>query len=173
MVSTQREPSTNVRTRVEPLWRIVGQQGPSSHGSLLMSRSARVRAVPGPCMSAPTALIIYGHGRDRPKWSTVWCVVRTPHATVGGRPSALKPNCPSACPAGVWAGMCCAGLGIAALPVIGRCLNCGRNYRTPIISGCPTMLSRPILAATKPCWQPGSRTPSGWLTTTGISRHWC
>jgi len=145
MVSTQREPSTNVRTRVEPPWRIVGQQGPSSHGSLLMSRSARVRAVPGPCMSATTAIIIYGHWRDRPKWSTVWCVVRTPHATVGGRPSALKPNCPSACPAGVWAGMCWAGLGIAALSVIGRCLNCERNYRTPIdVQVCFWKSRRPV-----------------------------
>ena len=173
MVSTQREPSTNVRTRVEPPWRIVGQQGPSSHGSLLMSRSARVRSVTVTCMSVTTAIIICGHWRDRPKWSTVWCVVRTPHATVGGRPSALKPHGPSACPAGVWAGMCCAGLGIVALSVIGRCLNCGRHDRTPSISGCPTMLSRPILAATKPCGQPGSSTPSGGLTTTGISRHWC
>src|SRR2546430_12633854 len=84
MVGTRREPSTNVRARVEPLWRIVGQQGPSSHGSILMSRSARVRAVTVPCMSATTAIIICGHWRDRPKWATVLCVVQTPHTADRG-----------------------------------------------------------------------------------------
>ena len=173
MVGTRYESSTNLSTRVESPWRIVGLQGPSSHASILMSRHARVRAVTVPCMSATTAIIICGRWRDRHKWSTGWSVVRTPRATVGGRPSAPQPNCPSACPAGVWVGMCCAGLVIAALPVIGRCLNCGRHYRTPRRSGCPLMLSRPILAATKPCWRPGSRIQSGWRTTTGILRRWC
>jgi hypothetical protein len=173
MVGTRREPSTNVRTRVEPPWCIVGQQRPSAHGSIVRSRSARVRAVTVPCMSATTAIIICGHGRDRPQWSTVWGVVRTPHATVGGSPSALKPNGPSACPAGVWAGMCCAGLVLAALPVSGRCLNGGRHDRTPLISGGPPMRSRPLLAAPQPCWRPGRRIQSGGLMTTGRSRRWC
>jgi hypothetical protein len=172
-MGTQRSPSPPLRTRVEPSWRIVGPQGPSSNGSSLMSRSARVRSVTVTGMSATTAIIICGHWRDRHKWSTVGAVVRPPRATVGGRPSAPQPNCPSACPAGVWAGMWCAGWVIAALPVLGRCLNCGRNYRTPMLSGCPMMLSRPLLVATKPCWRPGSRIQSGWQTTTGILRRWC
>src|SRR4030095_15299766 len=44
-----------------------------------------------------------------------------------GAPSAPKPNCPSACPVGVSAGMYCAGLAIAALPAIGRCLRFERS----------------------------------------------
>ena len=173
MVGTRREPSTNWSTRVEPPWRIVGLQRPSAHGSIVMSRNARVRSVTVPCMSATTALLIGGRWRDRPKWSTVWGVVRTPRATVGGSPAAPQPHDPSACPAGVWAGRCGAGVVIAALPVLGRCLSGGRPDRTPLLSGGPTMRLRPFWAAPKPCWRPGSRLRSGWRTPTGISRRWC
>jgi hypothetical protein len=158
---------------VESPWRIVGPQGPSSNGSLVMARNAPVRAVPVTGRAATTALIICGRWRDRHPWSTVWGVVQTPCATVGGRPSAPKPHGPSACPAGGWVGMGCAGVVIAALPVIGRCLNGGRNDQTPRISGCPTRLSRSLLAATKPCGRPDSRSQRGWLTMTGLSRRWC
>jgi hypothetical protein len=173
MVGIRRAPSTNVSTRVESPWRIVGPQGPSANGSIVMSRSAPVRSVPVTGMSATTALSLCGRWRDRPTWSTVWGVVQTPRATVGGKPSAPKPHGPSACPAGVWAGMGGAGLVIAAVPVMGRCLHCGRPDRTPLISGCPPRLSRPLWAATTPCWRPGSRIRSGWLTPTGLSRRGC
>ena len=173
MVSTRCEPSPNLSTRGEPRWRIVGPQGPSSHGSILMSRSARARSVTVTCMSATTAIIIYGHWRGRHKWSTALCAVPPPHVRVEGAPSAPQRNSRSACRVGVWGGTCFAGWAIAALPGIGRCHSFAWSERIPTRFRCLTMPSHATSACTKRCWRPVSKPQSASLGSTRISRHWC
>src|SRR5436190_15931392 len=112
-------------------WRIVGLLGLSSSAYISMARTAHVLFAHWPGTFAIIAIIIAGHGKGRRTSSTVWGAVQTPHASVGGRPSAPKPHCPSACRAGVWGGTCVAGLAIAALPAIGRSLSFVRRERTP------------------------------------------
>src|SRR4030095_1636414 len=113
------ETSTDLSTRMARPWRIVGLLGPSSSGLISMSRTAYVRVAPLPCTFAIIVIIISGHCKGRHKLCTVWGAVPTPHARVGGRPSAPKPNCPSACLVGVWGGTCFAGLVIADLRGLG------------------------------------------------------
>ena len=158
---------------MERPWRIVGPLGRSSNGLIWTSRTARARSADVICTCATTAIIISGRCRGRRRWSTAWCAVQTPHARVGGARSARKPNCPSVCRAGVWAGMCFVGSAIAALPAIGRSPSFVQNYRTRTRSGCPTMPSSTILACTKPCWRQDSKTLHSSLRPTGISRRWC
>ena len=85
MVGSRRYTSTYLRTRMERPWRIVGPRGRSSNGLIWMSRTARARSVNVTCTFATTAIIISGRWRGRRRWSTVWCAVRTPHATSRGR----------------------------------------------------------------------------------------
>ena len=165
--------STYLRTRMERPWRIVGPRGQLSNELMWMSRIVRARSVHATCMFATTALIISGRCRGRRRWSTAWCAVRNPRARVGGAPSAPKPHCPSACRAGVWAGRCFAGSAIAALPAIGRYPSFVQHERTRTRSGCPTMPSRTILACTKRCWRPGSKTLNGSLRPTGRASRSC
>ena len=173
MVGFWRYTSTSLRSRMERPWRIVGPRGRPSHGLMWMSRIVRARSVHATCTCATTAIIISGRCRGRRRWSTAWCAVRSPRARVGGAPSAPQPNCPSACRAGVWAGMCFAGSAIAALPAIGRYPSFVQNERTRTRSGCPTMRSRTLLACTKRCWRQDSKTRPGSLMATRISRRWC
>src|SRR5215813_11501441 len=107
---------------MERPWRIVGPLGQPSNGLLWMSKTAGVLFVTATCTFATIVIIICGPWRGRHRWSIVWDAVQTPHARVEGVPSAPQPHCPSACHAGVEAGMCFAGWAIAALPVIGQCL---------------------------------------------------
>ena len=153
-------------------WRIVGPLGRPANGLMWTSRTARARPADVLCTCATTALIISGRCRGRRRSSTAWCAVQTPHARVEGARSAPKPHGPSACRAGVWAGRCCAGSVIAALPAIGRYPSCVQNDRTRTRSGCLTMPSRTLLAGTKRCWRQDSRTRPGSLMATRISRRW-
>src|SRR5262252_8460616 len=107
-----------------PPWLTVGLRGQHSNGLRWKLRIARARSAIVICMFATTDIILSGRLKGRPRWSTVWYAVQTPRARVGGAPSALKLNSRSACRAGVWAGTCCAGSAIAALPAIGRYLSC-------------------------------------------------
>ena len=157
---------------MERPWRIVGPRGRPSNGLMWMSRIVRARSGPATGTCATTAIIISGRCRGRRRWSTASCAVRRPRARVGGAPSAPKPNGPAACRAGVWAGRCCAGSAIAALPAMGRYPSCGQHERTRTRSGGPTMPSHTIVACTKQCWRPGSKTLHGSLRPTGIASRW-
>jgi len=81
-----------------------------------MSRTAQVRLAHLPCPLASIVSILSGHGQGRRQLCTVWYAVPTPHARVGGSPSAPKPHGPAAGPVGVWGGTCGAGLASAAVP---------------------------------------------------------
>jgi hypothetical protein len=154
-------------------WRIVGPLGRPSNGLLWTSRTARARPADVLGTWATTALIISGRCRGQRRSSTAWCAVQTPHARVEGARSAPKPHGPSVCRAGVWAGRCCAGSAIAALPAIGRSPSFVPHDRTRTRSGCLTMPSSPLLAGTKRCWRQASQTRPGSLRATRISRRGC
>src|SRR5919198_156634 len=141
MVGFWRYTSTHLRIRMERPWLIVGPRGRPSNGLMWRSRIVRARSVHATCTFATTAIIISGRCRGRRRWSTAWCAVRSPRARVGGAPSAPKPNCPSVCRAGVWAGTCFAGSVIVVVLAIGRCLSFVWSYRTRTRSGCQTMLA--------------------------------
>ena len=173
MVGFWRYTSTSLRTRMERPRLIVGPRGRPSNELMWMSRIVHARSVHATCTCATIAIIISGRCRGRHRWSTASCAVRSPRARVGGAPSAPKPHWPSACRAGVWAGMCCAGSAIAALPAIGRYPSCVQNERTRTRSGCPTMPSNTLLACPKRCWPPVNKPQIGWQRLTGISRRWC
>ena len=173
MVGFWRYTSTSLRTRMERPWLIVGPRGRPSNELMWMSRIVHARSVHATCTCATIAIIISGRCRGRHRGSTASCAVRSPRARVGGAPSAPKPHWPSACRAGVWAGMCCAGSAIAALPGIGQYPSFVQHERTRTRSSCPTMPSRTLLACTKRCWRPGSRTLHGSLRPTGIASRSC
>ncbi len=173
MVGFWRYTSTYLKTRMERPWRIVGPLGRPSNGLMWMSRIVRARSVHATCTFATTAIIISGRCRGRRRSSTAWCAVQTPHARVGGARAAPKPHCPSVCRAGVWAGRCCVGSAIAAVPAIGRSPSFVPHERTRTRSGCPTMPSSTLLACTRLCWRQDSKTLPSSLRPTGISRRWC
>jgi hypothetical protein len=154
-------------------WRLVGPLGRPANGLMWTSRPARARPadVIGPC--ATTAILLSGRGRGRRRSSTAWCAVQTPHARVEGARAAPKPHGPSACRAGVWAGMCWAGSAIAALSAMGRYPSCVQHDRTPTRAGGLTMPSRPRVAGPNRCWRPDRTPRPGSLMATRISRRWC
>jgi hypothetical protein len=172
MVSPRCEPSPNLRTRGEPRGRIVGPQGPSSPGSIWMSRSARVQSVTVTGRAAPTARIIYGRGRGRHQWSPALGAVPPPHGRVAGAPAAPQRHSRAACRVGVGGGTCGAGWAIAALPGMGRCRSCAWSERIPTRLRGLTLPAPATAACTTRCWRPVSTPQSGALGSPRRSRQW-